>query len=888
MWRKRKQRDFQAEIDAHLQLEADQLREDGLAQAEAQTAARRVFGNRAAAEERFYESSRWTFAEHLLRDLRFAARVLAKDRRFSVLAVLGLALGIGVTTSIFALISASVAMETTMDGPDAASLVGLHRSVKGRNEGDLSYPAWRYLRDHARSFRDVKAESSRERFILAPPSGSQAGAAAEETQARFESANFLSAPGLHPALGRSFTAEEEQLGNPPVAVLDFKYWKSHFDADPAVLGKTVALNGQALTIVGVADARYGAGDLAGFYLPLGLQPLLLKRGDWIHDPLESWLMTAAWLRAGVTARQAQAEMDVLAPALQTAQPAIAQADGVLVTPGGVNPRKRRELLALVVAVTLAVSMILLIACSNLANLLLARAVVRRREIGVRLSLGASRTRLVCQLLTESMLLALAGGALGLVISDWLAKALVRLMSTPGLAFDLHLEPRVVLYTFALSVAAGLSFGLAPALSATRTNLSQALHAEGLNAGEHSQSRRIWSARNALAIVPLAVSLMLLLGAGVAVRDVQRGYLEGPAFDATRLVGVSFRLNMQGYDEARTRQFQDRLLARVTNMPGVASAALATSLPLSNGLAWLPLMVEGSAIVPDAPHADYNIVTPGFFATTGARIVRGRNFTDSDRESAPPVALVNQELARQYWPGEDPLGKRIRFTGGSAFFEVVGVAPDLEDATQRFNSVRPTVYVPFAQGKLLVAAMRTDPPPYQMKFLIRTGGSPAALKAALRQETLATDRTLLVTIQTIDEMLAERMGPLKTISMLLTALGGLALIMASVGIYAILAYAVSQRTREIGIRMALGAQRGEILSLVMQRTTMLIVVGIGAGLLGALALVRIFSSSLEKFGQLDAATCAVVSLLLAGVAMLAGYLPARKALRVDAVHALRYE
>jgi predicted permease len=401
----------------------------------------------------------------------------------------------------------------------------------------------------------------------------------------------------------------------------------------------------------------------------------------------------------------------------------------------------------------------------------------------------------------------------------------------------------------------------------------------------------WSARHALVIVPLAVSLMLLLGAGVGVRQVQRRAFNAPAFDASRLIGASFRLNMQGYHQARTLQFQENLRQRIASMPGVVSVALATSMPLSNGLGWFPLTVEGRRDAGEraSPHADYNAISPGFFETVGAPAVRGRAFTAQDREGSPPVAMVNRNLVRRYWPDEEPVGKRIRLSAATGpSFEVVGVAPDMQDANNPYNSVRPTVYVPYAQGTLFLKGMRMDPPPYQMEFLARTTGESAALKAAIRQEAHATDASLRVTIQTVEESLEARLGPVKTVSMLLSALSGLALLMASVGIYAILAYAVSQRTREIGIRTALGAQRREILALVMQRTVALIAWGIGLGLVGALALTRIFARSFAKVGELDAVTCVTVPVLLAWFAMLAGYLPARKALRVDPAQALRSE
>ncbi len=493
--RKRRDTDFRAEIDAHLAQEAEELRTQGLSPEEARAAAKRAFGNRTIVEERFYESSRWAWWDHLVRDLRFATRVLLKDPRFSVLAVLGLALGIGISTAVFALINETIRVNTQASG-NLASFVGINRLEGGHWQNDFSYDDYRYFREQATSFRAIIAGSGRFTCVLGPAAAREA----DEVEARFESANFLAATGLRPQFGRSFTPEEERGDGQPVAMLSAWYWKSHFASDAGILGQILLLNAHKVTVIGVADARFGAADKPALYLPLGAQPILLARGDWLRDRSEKWLMLDAVLRPGTTASQAQAQMDVIAKERGRTRSADPSEGNFVVTPGGGNPRKRRQLLAMGVTVTLSVAMILLIACSNLANLLLARAVVRRREIAVRLSLGAGRARLVCQLLTESMLLALAGGALGIVASRWLAQSLFAQFGAPN-GYQLQPDPRVQLYGLVLSVATGLAFGLAPALAATRTNLAQAFHADGL-AFTRSRSHRLFAARNGLVIVPL--------------------------------------------------------------------------------------------------------------------------------------------------------------------------------------------------------------------------------------------------------------------------------------------------------------------------------------------------------------------------------------------------
>jgi predicted permease len=385
-------------------------------------------------------------------------------------------------------------------------------------------------------------------------------------------------------------------------------------------------------------------------------------------------------------------------------------------------------------------------------------------------------------------------------------------------------------------------------------------------------------------------MLLLIGAALSVRYVQHIYLRAPAFDTSRLLGMQFALHLQGYDETRTRQFQESLRQRVSMIPGVASVAMAggSRLPFVTTvqMGTSPLIADGSAS--PSSRVAYNIVSPAYFNTVGARVTRGRAFTGADREGAQSVAIVSQSLVRTLWPDQEPVGRRIRLAHGGTFFEVIGVASDLPDATEAdpVKSIFPTVYVPLGQGKLFLGATPIEEPIDQMQFLIRTTVEPGQLKAILRQQVLAIDPSLRVTIQTLEEAISSFVQPMRTISLLLSALGGLALIMASVGIYAILAYAVSQRTREIGIRTALGAQRRGILSLVMRRTAILIGWGIGLGLAGALGLSRIMSSQLADLGGLDAATCASAALPLAVVAAFATYVPACKALHVDPVQALR--
>ena len=527
MWRRRKQQDFKAELEAHLLLEADQLRSEGLTPLDAQAAARRALGNRTAAEERFYESSRWTLFQHFFRDLRFATRVLLKDAKFSVLAILGLALGIGVSTGIFAVLGPMLKphgsnVRALEEVRNPASYVGLDRGPS-RN---FSFPEYRYFQDHSAALDEISAETSPYSLVLNPISE---GADAEDVLVTFESANSISVLGMHPVLGRGFSKDEEGPGPAPVAMLSHRFWQRRFAGNANVLGKIIILNAHAVTIVGIADSKFHEDDTTAVFLPVGLQPVVLGPGNWQQDPDANWLMVSARLRPGVSMSKAQAEADVLGSSFaETTHPGTARSvdSRVLVSPGGIDRQTQRIATTVTVAVNLIVAMILFIACSNLANLLLARAVVRRREIGVRLSLGASRARLICQLLTESLLLSIAGGAVGLVFSYWLIKALSALSALAGgdgLGFGTASGPSgAALHPGA--VGCHWSRVWLGSRAGGYENKSGASPSRGGIVGNtHAhRRRRCGLRRNLLVVAPLAVSLMLLDGlGGVGSRDSER-------------------------------------------------------------------------------------------------------------------------------------------------------------------------------------------------------------------------------------------------------------------------------------------------------------------------------------------------------------------------------
>ncbi len=879
MWGKRKPEDFQAELDAHLALEADELRAEGFAAPEATAAAHRALGNRTSTEERFYESRSWIFGQHVLRDLRFATRVLRKEPKFSLLTILGLALGIAVSTALFGFFSSEqdhgTGIRVQDQVRDPATYISVDRSDKAF-QADFSYPEYRLFLDHLTAVDQITADSEPSSLILGTPSSE-----AEQLLARFVSANFLAVRGFHAELGRSFSEEEERT-SAPVALLSHELWQQSFGEDPGVLGRTILLNNHPATVIGVADVRFHAADSLAVFLPLGMRTALLNDGDWLHDPKSHWLLINARLRPGIALPQAQAAIEALGSSFDASNPDPGTRSKRTIVYQGVMPpsmsRRRSEIL---LGVDLGVSMILLIACSNLASLLLARATVRRRELGVRLSLGASRTRLVCQLLTETLLLSTIGGLFGILFSSWLAQWLLSFF--PNLApASQPPDHRVLLSGLLLSLVTGFSFGLGPALAATKTNLAQALHSEGMASVNANSLYSGWSRRNLLVIIPLAASLMLLIGSALSASGAAGFSRATTSFDSSRVIMLAFRLQDQGYEDAKAAQFRHDLRDRLSTLPGVASAALTDSSPFVGG----SCQIQSPTPLPNA-YAACHRVSSEFFETLGLRILRGRPLSPSDRAGSAPVAVVSQAFAGKYWPNREALGQRVQ-SGSGAFFDVVGVAADLTDHGNLVGPVAgfPAVYLSSDQEK---GTSPTAPTGFaRMDLLVRSKGDPAQVIAELRQAVHAADPSLWVSIQTIPQYFERLIGPAGSVVFILTALGALVLLMASVGIYALLAYSVSQRSREIGIRMALGARNREILALVMRRTIILIAWGIALGLAGALALGKILASLVLKTKPPDAITCIEVAALLAAVSLLASYLPARKALRVNPVEALRCE
>ena len=868
----RRRKRFESEMEEEMRFHLDMQTQDGVASGlpedEARYQAQRRFGNTLKLREEAREVWILAAVETLAQDLRYAFRVLGKSPTFTAMSLLGLSLGIGLSTTVFAVVNAL--MQPLRQMKDPATCLLITRS----NYDSFSFPDYTYLRDHNTVLTTLGAYGGQVNLVA----NLQPSSEPEELAGRLIAADYFKVYGEEPSPGRAFLPEEDRIpGSNPVAILNRGFWQSRFGADPNVIGKSVRLNGDLFTVVGVAGS---SGDGANIYLPLAMQKAAMPGTDFLRDPKARWLTLNGRLRKGVSIEQAQAELTALLNGLREARSEKDNHTTVVATPGGVYPRKKREKTIGMLSAMLVVGTILLIACMNTANLLLARASARRREIGVRLSLGASRGRLIRQLLTESIVLALLAGALGTLLSIWLTHA-TKFLSPVG--FDASPDWRVFVYAVLISLGTGVAFGLAPALEASRPDLNFAMKAQGSPRRRHS----LWAPRNALVVGPLAVSLMLLAGAGLILEFLHKSYVRNTSVNVENLLAIALKLDLQGYDDHRAALFHQQLISRLEQIPGVRSVALTRDFPLANDHFGAKMIrTEGSDAPPGGalPWAAYNIVSPNYFATIGIPVVRGRGFTSEDSMAAPGVAVVNENMARKFWPTEDPIGKRFRFGDGAHSYQVIGVARDVWDDGLALPQP-PFVYVSNLQADALHETSR-------LKFLIRGEGGPGiprkTILPVLRNVARSLDGKLWVLTGTLGDVAESALQAPRIAAILSSFLGSLAMLLAALGIYGVMAYGVSQRTQEIGIRMALGAKKRDVLRLVLGRTTSLIAIGIALGLTGAFALTRVLGEFIAELGGLDAIAFAAVSTLLAVVAMLASYVPARRAAKVDPMVALRYE
>jgi len=807
-----------------------------------------------------------------IQELRYGARMLARSPGFTIVAVLTLALGIGANTAIFSVVNG--VLLAPLPYPGASRLISVYQKTADGNYNAFSTPNFLAWRDQVRAFEQFGA--------IRPAAFSLSGGDQPERLIGANvSAGIFPLLDINPILGRVFLDEEDQPGGRSVVILSYGFWQRRFGGDPNVLGKPLTLNGTSYTVVGVMPR--------GFKLPQGdhelWAPLQLNPADvngasrGIH-----WIFGLARLRPGITPEQAQKEADNSAHRLGQEYPQTDAGQGLLLVPliddlvGNIRP---------VLWILLgAVGLVLLIACANVANLLLARASVRQREIAVRVALGASRARTVCQLLTESFLLSALGGTIGLVIAFRSVPALVRLAPAASIprAGDIAIDGKVLVFTLIMTLVTGLVFGAVPALQASKCDLNETLKQSGRSSGSNLRHRRV---RSGLVVSEVAVAVMLLVGAVLLLRSFVSLRHVDPGFNPRHLLSLQLSVPRSKSSGEQLADFRRHVVERVAALPGVASAALTRDLPLNGVDPSLFFSIEGRAPVAPGkePVARWRMTTPGYFRTMGIPLLSGRDFTDQDTPTSDGVAIISQAMARQYWPHEDPIGKVIRpgYPGVSKLCTIVGVVGDVRQWLAIDEP--PTAYYPYSQIPASLGPIIFG----RMSLVVRAASDPSSLANAIRQEIHSIDSDAPVyQVSTMDQLLADAAASTRFQMVLLGIFAAVGLLLAAVGIYGLISYSVTQRTREIGVRMALGAGRSDVLRMVVRQGVILSLIGVGAGLAAALGLTHLMSSLLYGVAPTDLATFAFVPFALIAVAVLASYIPARRATTVDPMVALRYE
>ena len=803
------------------------------------------------------------------RDLRYSARTLIKSPGFTAVAVLALTLGIGANTAIFSVVNSVLLRPLPYSDPERLMQLWESNTSKGRSEIPASYPNFADWRDQNHVFEQVVAYSDWT-FNLTG-SGEP-----ERIRSAIVSPAFFSALGNKPIRGRVFVPGEDERGKDLVAVISESLWQRRFGSDPNIVGRSLNLDDKSFTVVGVIARGAQAPLLSGeieLWAPV-------SHGFGFTNRYGHYLNVIARLKPDATPQQAQADMNTIAGRLEQQYPESNKGLSVRVVSLGeqIVGNFRTSLLVMLAAVVF----VLLIGAANVANMLLARAAARQKEMAIRTALGAGRWRIVRQLLTESMLLSLISGILGLLVAIWGIQLLVALSPAdlPRVK-EVTIDLRVLGFTFGVSVLTGILFGLLPALQASRPNLNERLKAGGRSATSGINRQRL---RGSLVIAEIALSLVLLVGAGLLIRSFQRLQAVNPGFNPTNVLTMQLDLSGPKYKTgAQVIAFHDQLLERLKQLPGVQYASTRTFVPIASdaSFAYLRFNVEGrQGDVSEPPVAYYNGVSPDYFQTMMIPLLNGRGFNDRDLRGSQNVAIVNSALARRYFGAEDAVGKRISLEDNPKegdWVTIVGIAGDTKPRELRSEPVA-ELYMPYDQ----------QPEP-GMSLMIRYREGGAGVAAAVRSEVLSLDKDQPVySIRTLDSVLSESVAGPRFRTLLLGIFAGVALILAGVGIYGVISYAVSQRTQEIGIRMALGARASDVLKLIVKGGMMLVLIGVAIGLAGAFALTRLLTTLLFGVTPTDAVTFATVSAGLIVVALFACFIPARRATKVDPLVALRYE
>ncbi len=900
--KQRQDRELDAEIESHLQMHIEDNVRLGMTPDEARRQAMIKLGGIESTKEAYRDQRSLPVLETLGQDLRYGARQLRKNPGFTAVAVLTLALGIGANTALFSLLDAVVLKTLPVKAPEELVLFNwlsgpnrMARNVFGDVGKDpatglmtstsFSYHTFEQWRDQHQALAEVFAFTPRGLSV-------RADGEAEFVSAQLVSGGYYAGLGVQPILGRTITVEDDQAASSPVAVITHRYWQRRFDLDPAVVGKTIQVDSVPCTIIGVTPPGFhGAlhiGESPDVSIPLAMEPQLRPENSQLNRPWVWWLRVMGRLKPGVSAEQARAGLEVTfqhsAEEGWMAAPAQNQPNGeprdvprLKATDGSQGLTRMREKHAQSLRILMGgVGLVLLIACANVANLLLARAETRRKEMATRLAVGAGRSRLIRQLLTESLLLAGMGGVLGAFLAYWGKDLLLALQPWGGsqLALDLKLDFRVLGFTTAVSLLTGLLFGLAPAFRATRIDLAPILKESARNSSSGARS----PLSKALVTAQVALSLVLLIGAGLFARTLHNLQTLEVGFNRENLLTFGLDPARNRYPSAQIAPLFQRLLERLEAIPGVRSATLSQNPILAGSRNDAPVFVQGQP--PDQDRrAAVNDVAANFLDTLEIPILRGRGLTGQDDERAPKVAVINEALARKYFANEDPIGRRFGVDDPetSGQMEIVGIARDAKYFELR-GEMPPTVYRPYFQDTAGSAY-----------FTVRTTGDPVVMIAMIRQAVREVDGSLpLGDLRTLRQQVEGSWQQERFFAGLSGFFGLLALLLAAIGLYGVMAYGVACRTKEIGVRLALGAQRWDVIRLVIRESLVLVTLGIGIGLATALALTRLIANWLFGLTPNDPVTMAVATVLLVAVAAVAGYLPARRAARIDPLVALRSE
>jgi predicted permease len=888
--------DFQEELDAHLTLLTEENIRCGMTSEEARRAASLRLGSITQLRMTYRELQGLPLVETFLQDLGYGVRQFRRSPGLAAVITLSLALGIGANTAIFSVINAVMLRMLPVQEPDRLVQIGFQgKHSAGSFVGEsFSYPLFRELRQHNEVFTELSAFDYWD-SVEARLANSDSGAAGGAIEGQLVSANFFSLLGVNAVVGRTFAPDEDQgAGAHPVAVISYALWSRLFARDPLVLGKKVTIENTPFTIIGVAPAHFSGvnpGRPCDLWVPLTIQPQLLP-GLSLTDNDTNWLSLMARLKPGVSVEQARASLDIAYQQVQRQHDISKWSEQdrhdffthhiVLLPAARGTDYLRQEFSRPLFLLVGMVALVLLVACANVAHLLLARASVRQREIAVRLALGAGRQRLIRQLLTESILLAIMGGALGVLFAYWGSPVLVALMAHGHslVTLDVHPDPSVLGFTLLVALVSGVAFGLAPALRATRISGNQSMQAGSRHL---TASRGGRSLGRGLVIAQVALSLVMIVGAGLLVRTLRNLQTLDPGFSRHNVLLFKLDPTKAGYKDERAARLQQDILERIQQVPGVRSESFSFLTPISGG-GWdnQARFVEGYTPYPGEDMDVYlNAVGPQFFETLGTPVLLGRDFGPQDRATSTPVALINQTMGRRFFGNRNPIGKHFRLGkwSGKREYEIIGVVGDAKYLSLR-EKVPPTAYLYIPQLPRV---------PGGVAFEVNSAVPPVSLVPQVRSLLQRTNPRLIATdVKTLAEQVDQSLYQERLVSTLSSFFGALALVLACIGLYGTMSYAVARRTNEIGVRMALGAQRRRILQMVLGEALLLAAIGVAVGLPSAWAATRSIASMLYGLRATDPLTILAATLLMAGVAVFAGYLPARRATKVDPMVALRYE